>query len=109
MTAVRSRWPEIATESALLAGLLALSGVQSPVRVLVVLWFVLVCPGIALVRLLRLEDPFAELTLAVAVSITLALVLSGVGLYAGLWSPTVTLCVLIAITVAASHARLPGA
>jgi flagellin-like protein len=77
--------------------------------VLVVLWFVLVCPGIALVRLLRLEDPFAELTLAVAVSIALALVLSGVGLYAGLWSPTVTLCVLIAITVTASHARLPGA
>jgi uncharacterized membrane protein len=100
--AVRARWPLIATASALLAGALVLGGVQSPVRVLVVLWFVLVCPGIAVVRLLGLGDPVAELTLAVTVSIALAAVVSGVMLYTGLWSPHATLFVLIAFTASAS-------
>jgi hypothetical protein len=107
MTTVRAGWPQLATASGLLAGALVLAGVHSPVRVLVVLWFVLICPGMAVVRLLRLADPVAELALAVAVSITLAGLVSGVALYAGLWSPDVSLVVLVAVTAAASAARRP--
>jgi hypothetical protein len=107
MSAVRSHWAAIAATSAVLAGALAVVGVHSPLRVAVVLWFVLVCPGMAIVRLLRLPDAVAELTLAVAVSLTLATFIAGIGLYSGLWAPGATLAVLIAITIGAAALRGP--
>jgi hypothetical protein len=97
-------WPLLATASALLAGALALADVHSPLRVLVVLWFVLACPGGSIVRFLRLGDPVAELTLAVGVSLALATIVAVTDLYLGLWSPDATLLVLIAVTLVASAA-----
>jgi hypothetical protein len=108
VSAVRSRWADIALASAVLAGVFQVVGAHSPVRVAVILWFVLVCPGLAVVRLLRLSDPVAELSLAVAVSIALAVGVAGIGLYSGLWSPGATLAVLIAITIGAVAAPLAG-
>jgi hypothetical protein len=102
MTGLRERWPQIAAASALIAGLFVLTGVHSPARVLVVVWFITVCPGIALVRWLELEDPVAELAVAIGVSLSLVTLLAGFAILAGLWSPTTTLVVLIGITLAAS-------
>jgi hypothetical protein len=104
MSAIRARWTWILVASAVLAGALALAGMHSPLRVAVVLWFVLVCPGMAFVRLLDLEDAAAELALAVALSIALATAVGGVALYGGLWAPGASLAVLVAITIAAALA-----
>jgi uncharacterized membrane protein len=109
MIARRAWWGPLAVASALSAGALDAADVHSAVRVAVAVWFVLVCPGIAVVRLLRLDDAAAELALGVAVSIALAVAVGATTLYAGHWSPGVTLAVLVAITVAAAGAPLARA
>ena len=63
------------------------------------LFFLLLCPGMAIVRLLETGDPVAELTLAVALSIALGVIVAGGLLYAGAWSPNAALGILMAITV----------
>lgn len=72
----------------------------------VVIGFVLVCPGGALVALLRLGDRVAELSLAVAVSLALAILVPAATLYAGAWSPTLALAILIALTAAVTSFEL---
>ena len=100
MTALRSRWPVIALGSAALAVTLAVAQVHSPLRVLVILWFV--CPGMTIVRRLRITDPASELTLALGLSVALATAVASIGLYSGLWSPGATLAVLVVITLVAA-------
>ena len=73
-------------------------GVPGPLRGPLVIVFVLLCPGAAIVRLLRLRDPVAELSLAVAVSLALAVLVPAATLYSGAWSPSLALAVLIALT-----------
>lgn len=75
-------------------------------RPLIVLWFLLVCPGMALVRFLRLREPIAEWTLAIAVSLVLDALVASVQLYAGRWSPTLTLNILIGLCVAGALVQL---
>jgi hypothetical protein len=104
VSAIRARWTGILVASAALAGAVAATGGPSLLRVAVVLWFVLVCPGMAFVRLLDLDDAAAEIALAVALSITLAMTVGGVALYAGLWAPGASLAILVAITIAAALA-----
>ena len=109
MSAVRARWTAILVASAVLAGALEVAGLQSPLRLAVILWFVLVCPGMAFVRLLDLDDAAAEFALAVTVSIALAMAVGGAALYSGLWAPGATLAILIAITIAAAVAPIARA
>jgi hypothetical protein len=109
MSGARAWWGPAAIASAILAGALNASGTHSPVRLGVTLWFLLVCPGMALVRLLALDDAAAELALAVALSIALAAAAGGILLYSGRWSPGTTLAILIAITVTAAAAPLARA
>ena len=109
MSAVRARWTGILVASAVLAGALEVAGLHSPLRLAVILWFVLVCPGMAFVRLLDLDDAAAEIALAVALSIALAMAVGGAALYSGLWAPGATLAILIAITIAAAVAPVARA
>jgi hypothetical protein len=75
--------------------------IPEPVRWVVVGWFLIVCPGMAVVRLLRLQEPAAEWMLAFAVSISLDMIVSEVMVYAGLWAPSAGLLIIAAITVLA--------
>jgi hypothetical protein len=99
-------WPAIIGLSAVAVGLATLAGVQGPVRAGLALWFLLICPGLALVRLLRLDDTVFELTLGVALSLALDTLVAGGLLYAGAWSPAGALAVLIAISVAGALLQL---
>ena len=99
---IHSIWPKLLLISAVAVAALAFGGVHSGIRLPVVLWFLLVCPGTALVRLLDLEDLLAELTIGVALSAALAIIVSGVMLYADAWSPNATLAVLLGITIFAT-------
>lgn len=75
-------------------------------RPFIVLWFFVICPGMALVRLLRLRNLLAEYTLAVAASLTLDTLVASIQLYAHRWSPTLTLNILIGICVVGAILQL---
>jgi len=68
-------------------------------HVAVVVWFLFVCPGMVLVRFLRLNEPPVEWILAIAMSITIDAIVSGIQIYAGRWSPGATLGVLIVFCI----------
>jgi hypothetical protein len=53
----------------------------------------------ALVRLLQIEEPMTEVTLAVALSLALDALVAGTMLYTGVWSPPWGLMLLICISV----------
>lgn len=99
-------WRESAGQLALIAATIAAVAaadgwLPAPARVAALLGFLGLCPGLAIVRLLRLSDPIAHYTLAVALSWTLATLGSLVSVYGGVWSPHDLLFVLAGITVAA--------
>jgi hypothetical protein len=92
-------WPATIVLSAGSIALVFFAGVAAPARPFVALWFLLLCPGMALVRLLRVGGVAAELTLAVALSLALDTLVAGVMIYTGTWAPGWGLMVLIAISV----------
>ena len=76
------------------------AGVHSPVRVVGVLAFLLICPGMAWIRLLRLAEPLTEVMLAIALSVAIDVALPGVLVYAGGWSAGGALAAVFALTLA---------
>jgi hypothetical protein len=104
-----SIWPTALVLWAALVVAVVFADVEGPLRPVLVLSFLLVCPGLALVRLLRITDRVTEITLAVAVSLALNTIVPGVMLYLGAWSPRIGLLILIAIMAAATayEAALP--
>ena len=92
-------WPAVIAASAVAAGGLVLGEVTSPTRSIVVAWFLVICPGMAIVRLLPVASGVIVLTLAVALSVALDALVAIPMLYAGAWSPTRGLVVLIALSL----------
>ena len=92
-------WPAVIILSALAAGIVnfVLPAVEG--RPIIVMWFLFVCPGMALVRFFRLNEAIAEWTLAVALSLSIDAFVAGIQLYAGHWSPPLTLGILIGFCV----------
>lgn len=72
--------------SALIALLAMLPNVPVPVRAVAIVGFALVCPGLAWVRLLGVQDRLAEWTLGIATSIAIATLVASLQAYAGAWS-----------------------
>lgn len=91
-------WDTIIVLSAFAAILAAWLAVPQPARWVLVGWFLVVCPGMALVRLLRLEERTAEWMLAVAVSLSLDMVVGEAMVYAGMWSPLAGLLLIACVT-----------
>jgi len=69
-------------------------------RVALALWGLLVCPGLALVRLLRLPNRVMEWTLALALSLAIDSAVAASFVYAGGWTTTAALALVAAITLA---------
>ena len=85
----------------LLAAIAAIvTDAAQPLRALAVLGFLVLCPGMAFVRLLRLKDAWAEWTLAIALSLAIDALVATFILYVGLWSPTWILVVIAILTLA---------
>jgi hypothetical protein len=93
-------WPAIILCSVVLVGLAVFVFPTLQVRSLIVFWFVFVCPGAALMRFFRIQEPVTVGTLAVAISLSLDALIAGCQMYAGHWSPDMTLTILMALTVA---------
>lgn len=99
-------WPAIIVLSALAVALVLFWDIQSPLRPAVALWFLLICPGMALVRLMRLGDPLTTVALAIALSLALDGIVAGVMIYAHLWAPAWGLALLIAVSCAGAALQL---
>ena len=98
---MRFLWPTISvTACGTTAVLVAFD--DGALRAAVALAFVLVMPGLSLVRLLAPDDVAATLGMSVALSLALAVILPTTLLYADAWSPPAALAGLIAITLAAT-------
>jgi hypothetical protein len=92
-------WPAIIVASAIATVLASAGEPLQPLRTVLAFWFLLVCPGLALVRLLALSDPFAELAVAVALSLALDTAVGEALLFAGAWSASSGLVALAALSL----------
>jgi hypothetical protein len=98
-------WPVILVLAAIATALLVYVVPGLPIRPYVVLAFLILCPGMALIRLLRLRDIAVEWTLAIALSIVLDAIIPTIQLYAHLWSPEISLDIILVITAIAALAQ----
>jgi heme A synthase len=68
--------------------------------------FLLVCPGMALVRLLRIHSPLLEWMLALAVSIALDGLVGSIFIYSETWAPETVVATLLLGSVALALVQL---
>jgi hypothetical protein len=94
-----SLWSLMIVLFAIAAGIFAFADTDAQVRPAVVLGFLLICPGMMLVRFIRLREPVLEWVLAPALSLAVDAIVAGILLYAGRWSPTSAFVVLLGLTV----------
>jgi hypothetical protein len=99
-------WPTIIILSAVAAGLVNFAFTGTALRPIVVFWFLFVCPGMVLVRFLRLNEPIVEWTLALALSFAIDAIVAGILLYAGRWSPSGILSILIGLSLCGAIVQL---
>src|SRR3990172_12195404 len=92
-------WPTVLLFSTLAVSLAAFLDWQSPLRPLITLWFMAVCPGMALLRVFGLRLPVSGWTLAIAFSLALDTAVGIALLYSGRWSWQTGLVILVAITL----------
>ncbi len=71
----------------------------SPPRTLLVVCFLAIAPGLALVGLLRLRDPWLAAALVPALSLSIDVIVGGLLSYTGLWSPAAALLILVTLSV----------
>ncbi len=95
MTRFSWLWPTIIIFSTIVVGFVNFISTDIVVRPIVVMWFLFVCPGMVVIRFLRLKEPVVEWTLALALSFSIDAIVAGIQLYAGRWSPSGTLIILI--------------
>jgi uncharacterized membrane protein len=92
--------------SAIAAGFFAFGEIASPLRPVIALWFLSLCPGMAFVRFLDLGEQLPELIVAIALSLALDSIVAGLMVYTGTWSPRMGLAVLIALSVVGALLQL---
>ena len=92
-------WPLLLILATLAVSLAAFLNWQSPLRPLITLWFMAVCPGMALLRVFGLRLAAAGWTLAIAFSLALDTAVGIALLYSGRWSWQTGLVILVAITL----------
>jgi hypothetical protein len=111
LNAIRSRWiwPGVILVSAAATSLFFFLGIASPLRLITTLWFLLMCPGMAFVRLLRLEVSYYEWTLAVIMSISVDGIVASLLVYAHLWSIELSLSILIVLSLLGACLQILGA
>lgn len=96
-------WPLVIAGSALGAELITffppLAALSAGLRLGVTLWFLLICPGMAFIPLLRLPSASSEWTLAIALSLALSTLVPEFMLYTVRWSPQASLVLLVSLSL----------
>src|SRR5690242_19995555 len=98
----RLLWPIIIILSTIATGVVTFAITDTPVRPFIALWFLFICPGMAPAQLFRLKEPVIEWTLAIALSFAIDAIVAGILMYAGRWSSSGTLAILMAISLGGS-------
>jgi hypothetical protein len=101
--------PTVIVLSVAAAGLARWIPIGDPGRPFVDGWFLLICPGLAVVPLLRVDDWLIESSLIVVVSLALDALMPTVLLMSGLWSPTWALLGLMSVSLAGAAVQVGGA
>jgi uncharacterized membrane protein len=99
-------WPLIIMLAGYALGIMLILDIYSPARTILSLGFMLICPGMAFVRLLRIEDPITELTLALALSISLDMFVSEAMVLSRHWLPVWGSIILIVIALIGASIQL---
>lgn len=104
-------WPTIILLSTIAVSFVTFVMPNIAVRPFIVMAFLFVCPGMVLVRFLHLHELAVEWTLAIALSFSIDAAMASIFLYAGKWSPTGILSLLIGICLCGAivHLATPGA
>ncbi len=98
MTTSEMRWPVIIVTAGLIAWLMVAADLMSPLRSLVA-GYLLICPGMAFVRLLRLQDRWIEICLAIALSIAIDTLVAEVLVLLKIWSVSGAVSVIVSLSV----------
>jgi uncharacterized membrane protein len=99
-------WPLIIAISAIAAALTMFAGFSSPLRSIVVIWFLTVCPGMVLVRMLPIKDSLTEFTMGIAVSLAIDAIFAEAMVYTKHWSSTWSLGILVGVTCAGAISQI---
>lgn len=99
-------WPVIIIISAISGGLVNFVFTDIAIRPIIVFWFLIVCPGMMVVRFLRLKEPVVEWTLAIALSFAIDALVASIQIYIGKWSPAGTLSILIGLSLGGAIVQL---
>jgi hypothetical protein len=98
----RPPWLALSLAATLAVLLAAAIGEASALRTLVVTWFLLTCPGMAIARLIDLERGVDEACVGIGVSLGVNVVVAVSLVYLGLWSAGAVFGVAAAITLTAT-------
>lgn len=107
MALMMSRWSIFLTLSVMVTALVLLDGIESPIRSAIILGFVLFCPGMVIVRWLRLHDVLAEIAIAVGVSLAMCTITGTVMIYVGRWNPQAGIGFLLIFTLVGTLIAAP--
>jgi len=99
-------WLTIIIYSVVAAGLVTFVFTDTIVRPVIVFWFLLVCPGMIVVRFLHLKEPVVEWTLSIALSFAIDAIVAAIQLFAGRWSPVGTLTILMSLSLCGAIVQL---
>lgn len=99
-------WPFLILFVSLSTGILVWSGTNVLLRPIVVFLFMLIIPGLALTRLMRIKDFLTELIIAIAISLGISILMSEVMVFAHLWSPAVGFIILVSISLIGAALQL---
>lgn len=102
-------WPVILVLSAIAACLAVAIIPDTPVELVIIMWFLFVCPGMTFVRFLRLQEPVMEWVLALALSFAIDGLIAGILIYTGVWSSARTLAIVVGVCVAGALGQLIAA
>lgn len=98
--------PALVLVTTLVLGAIIAVGGESVARTLLTCAFLLVCPGLGLAPLIRLDDPVGTWTVAITLSVALDIIVAGGLMYAGAWSTTATFLVLAVIAATGAVVQL---
>lgn len=87
-------WPVTIIYSSIAAGLVTVVFPGTMLRPALIMWFLIICPGMTVARFFQLETVM-EWTLALALSFAIDAFVAGIVLYASWWSPLRILSILI--------------
>ena len=90
-------WPVTIIYSSIAAGLVTVVFPGTMLRPALIMWFLFICPGMAVARFFQFNETVMEWTLAIALSFAIDAFVAGILLYAGWWSPLRILGILIVL------------